>query len=164
MDDDNERFIDVENNPERYGQQESYETIVTKQIGECVKTLSRPLFISTATTSKNSGSVSLGDQREAVINSVDTLRMLMSPFLTSKDESIKIVNETESFINKFGERKIRDKNGVLTQIKDSKEFNQDALVWGELFTYKVKQARKLFEALIKAYHINKTRLAEFSQE
>jgi hypothetical protein len=163
MAEDTERFIDTENDTQKYGQQESYESIVTRQISECVRILSQPLNSQTITRNKTNSQIDTSDRREEVINSVDTLRMLMSPFIEAKSDSDKIYKETNQYIEEFSNNIILE-DGVKIKIKDSKRNNIDSLHWIELLNYKTKQARKLFEALIGSYHANKTKLAQFSMD
>jgi hypothetical protein len=146
---DNESEIKFYDNDDSSGEEskESYETIVLRQISACVTVLSKPQF----KLIDNKNYESYEDIREQIINSVDTLRMLMNPFLRDKDEVILLTNETEGYIDEFSNKKIIE-NGKEIKIKESKTFNQDSLYWNEIINYKVKQSRKMFEALLRAYN------------
>lgn len=105
---DDTQFIDVESG--NYGGgKDSYETIVIEQIGKCVRVLSKEEMEGMYRRKDDGTSAYTEDIREVIINSVETLRMLLFPFISTKKE----YEDVENIINNIKDEAKRIENSNI---------------------------------------------------
>jgi|SRR6056297_1739772 len=142
----------------------SYEEIVLRQIRETAVLLSKEL-IGSRVREENKVFVRTSDLRVQAYNSVDTLRMLLVPFI--KDENTKkkiseIKDEIKEYIEVQGEKE-REIKGRRYKVKNLVQ-DSSSVEYNLLWEFKLEKARELYEILVSSYQKNKAYLASFETE
>lgn len=157
-----EQFIDEDSGYSN--KKNSYEEIVLRQIRETSVLLSKEL---TGSKLKRDNKVFTreDDLRIKAYNSIDTLRMLLVPFIKDKETKNKIKKvkeEIDKYLKERGEKLItvKGKEYKLKNVILEPENIQFNLLW----EFKLDKARELFEILIVGYQKNKAYLASFETE
>lgn len=151
--DDDFQFIDAESDVSGGEGTTSYETIVLRQISHCVNVLSKEEVGGYVETTAKGTQRYVADIREEIINSVDTLRMLIKPFILSgkEDENVKkLINDAEDYKLKLKE-------------KYPKIFNTPA-VRSEYVRYKSLLYREMFSVLLIIFNRERAEIAKMSYE
>lgn len=157
-----EQFIDEDSGYSN--QKNSYEEIVLRQIRETAVLLSKDL-IGSRTKQDGRMFTRTDDLRKAAYSSVDTLRMLLIPFIkddATKDKIENIKEQIKDYLEKIGNKEILlrgKKIKIKDTILDSNDVNYN-LLW----EFKLDKARELFEILVSGYQKNKSYLASFETE
>lgn len=157
-----EQFIDEDSGYSR--EKNSYEEIVLKQIRETASLLSQEL-ISSRVVKKEKVFIREDDLRVKAYNSVDTLRMLLVPFIKdsgTKDKVNEIYEEINNYLKEEGEKEktIRGEKYKVKQLVQ----NSESLEFNLLWEFKLDKARELFGILVQGYQKNKAYLASFETE
>lgn len=157
------QFIDAD---EDYGVGEEtagFEKIVINQIQECAKVLSMEARGGYLKQTKNE-QVYVEDTRELGINSVDTLRMLLGPFMEKKDEEkiTLLYEELKTMLEQFGEKSVVVAGQGVLKIKDMRMLHVEHPILKEIIEGKYRIYRKIFGVLVKIYYERKQEIAALS--
>jgi hypothetical protein len=162
-----EQFFDAES--DSGSDSTSYDRILILQMRKCVEVLSMDRK-SCMTRIKMKGMIEetqIKDIDELIINHVDTLRVLMNPFLTEvKDDVPKILNiqrEIESLDDNLMNKVIIMPTGHRQLLQDMPMPEGHPLI-AVAKQKKSKLYRKMFEYLIKSYHDNEEKIKSYSYE
>ena len=157
------QFIDAEE--EDYGDgTQTYEQIITKQIQRCVDVLSKEVRSGYNKGSNKTGVVYVEDTRELIINSVETLRMLMSPFFKDPTELNKLKEEIENYIKTLEDKKVLQDGGETIRVGDLPVIDKESFIAKQLSEFQMRKYRQMFEVLVNLYHNIKSELAALSYE
>ena len=165
MESNGDRFIDAE---EQYGGDETsnYENTLNKQLQRCADVLSKEWVGGYIKKSKNSEEY-VEDIRISLIKSVDTFRILLSPFIKKEADKKKIKDILESIENYKtiqGERFLQVQGSLPKKIKDMQVLPSDSLPMKELIEFKANKYKDMFELLVQIYFTTKSEIAALSYE
>lgn len=164
-DHDNETFIDADSGFQN--EKETFENIITKQILECTKVLSRDMTPN-PTTAKSGHSIlerPPEDVNELVINHVDTLRMLLCTYTEKHKKELETIDtEIINFEKSIKSRKINVPGKGPMPLGEIKGLNMDNVHWREFIDYKAKRHRNIFQVLILCYQENKAYIKGLEEE
>lgn len=157
-----EQFIDEDSGYSN--QKNSYEEIVLRQIRETSVLLSKDL---TGSRIKQDGKhfIRTDDLRKAAYSSVDTLRMLLVPFIkdgATKDKIEEIKKNIKEYLEEIGNKEVLIR-GQKIKIKDT-ILETDNVYYNLLWEFKLDKARELFEILVSGYQKNKAFISSFETE
>lgn len=167
---DNEIFIDAEGG---FGNdKDSYEVIILKQISKCAEVLSKDMTPGQIVykESKTGTEKYTEDINEIVINHVDTLKMLLSPYLTgteqkdNREQIKKIIDEIDKKKKEIGEREIIIPGRGKTKLSELSGLSVDSVYWRTFVDYKAKKYREIFEILVNCYNNQKAVIRQLEQE
>lgn len=145
------QFIDVEGGSYGGGA-DSYENIVIEQIGKCVRVLSKEEIMGMQRQKDNGTTAYTEDIREVIINSVETLRMLLFPFIGTKKEYgnvNEILKKIEEESTKISESKIK-LNGKTLMVRDAQIPGNHPILL-RYKDFKANQYRMMFGSLMIAW-------------
>lgn len=151
---------------------DSYEVIILKQISKCAEVLSKDMTPGQIIykESKTGTEKYTEDINEIVINHVDTLKMLLSPYLTGTEqkdnrEQIKtIIEEIDNKKKEIGERNITIPGKGIVKLNQLSGLSVDSIYWRNFIDYKAKRYREIFEILVNCYNKQKAVIRELEQE
>lgn len=163
---DHEVFIDADAGFSN--EQNSYESIILKQIQECVKILSREMTGGQVMHKAGPTGVEkyVEDVRELVINHIDTLRMLMCFHIEgkNKEQLETILKEITDYKQTIGEHtKIVPGAGVI-KIKNIKGLSPSDPHWKDFINFKALKYREIFEILVSCYNKHKSEIRKLEEE
>jgi hypothetical protein len=146
----------------------SYEELILRQMSKCAEVLSREMTGGQVVYKQGvTGSEKyIEDVRELVINHVDTLKMLMTTYITGDnlkqykiickeiEETKKEILKTKTIIPGRGEVELKDIKGV----------NVNNPIWKEYIHFKALKHREMFEILVNAYNQEKANIRALESE
>lgn len=164
---DDERYIDAdEHGPEGTT---SYEQEILRHMRRCIDVLSKEVtggVIKTRVLKTGKQENYIEDVKHLIINHVDTLRILLKPFL--KDDDIKKIKKIKKQIKNFKDiidNKLKFVPGIGNiKFKDLTFISVDEPQYKKFYEYKAEKHRKIFELLVYAYHKSKKEIEAFSEE
>lgn len=161
------KFIDAES--DYNGGSNTFENIVVKQIQRCVDYLSKETVggqVKQRSTAQGYKEDYVEDVRAKTINAIDTLRILMDPFIGEdhKKEVDGIIEDIQKRRTAIGERKTLIAGKGEVKIKDLVLVDPNSTYWKELMEYKYDKHRKLFEILVAVYKKKQSDLSKLSGE
>lgn len=161
-----ERFIDADEQEIYKNETISYETIIIKQIQRCVDILSQEEFGGYyKPTVRGEGTTYVEDIKEQIINSVETLRMLLNSFSKEKSEELKEkFDEIKDYQEKLGEETIFVRGDGNVKIKDVGALDKNHPIMKQFIDFKCQKYREMFEILVNIYNRKKLDIAAASIE
>lgn len=154
-----EQFIDAEQSQDYYNQKNSYDDILLRQIQRCVEALSKE---ERGGYFNNDTKVYVEDTREVIINSVETMRMLLTPYIKSNDAVDKIKKSISEYYEQLGNT-IIIQNGQRIKLKDAR-LSPTHELFQRYKDFKVECYREMFEHLMVAYQKKKGEIQALSYE
>jgi hypothetical protein len=162
----NEIFLDADTGFSN--EKDSYEVIILRQMQKCIDVLSREMnggqvMIKAGATGNEKY---IEDVRELVINSVDTLRMVMCTYIegTNKTTLETIQQELDDFKKEIMEREMIVHGKGKVKLSSLKNIPVDNPSWKEYIHFKAMKHREIFEVLVNAYNNNKAKIRELEAE
>ena len=158
-----ERFIDADEQESYAHEIVSYESIVVKQIQKCVDILSQEEAGGYFKQSKYGTEKYVEDVKEQIINSVETLRMLLTPFAKgNKKEVDDIRTEIKDYKKEMGNRRVNIRGKGEVKISELKMLEKTSPFMKEITDFKCQKYRELFEVLVCIYNKRKMEIAAAS--
>ena len=151
-----EQFIDADD--EFHKESNTYEEILLRQMQKCVEVLSKEVIGGYMKKTPSRGGITevyVEDVRQVIINSVEILRVLLSPSLSKKEHKEKlkeIYSNIDKFKKEIKKRKISINGNEKIEVGKLKVIPVDSVVWKEFIEYKSQQYREMFETLIMIYN------------
>lgn len=163
----NEVFIDADAG---FGNESNtYETLILKQMNECIKVLSREMTggqVMYKETKAGGTEKYIEDVRELVINHIETLRMLMTTYIKGDNKKqIEIIKkEIDNYKESIGEMEIVIPGKGPVKIKNIKGLHVDNPIWKEFINFKAQKYREMFEILVASYNEQKAYIRSLEEE
>ena len=165
-DNDNEVFIDADSGFSN--EKDSYESVILRQINECVKVLSREMTGGQVMhkETKTGTEKYIEDVRELVINHVDTFRILICFYIdgTNKEALDQINEEIADYKKAIGEQKILVPGRGEVKVSEFKGLDVSSPHWKDFINFKAIKYREIFEILISSYNKHKSDIRKLEEE
>jgi hypothetical protein len=159
-------FIDAESG--FMNEKDTYDALIVSQIKVCVDNLSKEMIGGHIQYKKDETGVSkyVEDVRELIINSVDTLKMLLVTYMSDDYKKIldKKLKEIENYKAEIMSRTILTRDKGYVKVSTLPGLAVDHPLMKEFLQYKALKYRDIFELLVNCYNKKKAYLKSLEFE
>lgn len=157
------RILDPET--QRYGDKESFEQVVLRQMQRCVDNLSKEVTVGhfkQKQTKQGVVQVWQEDVRHMIINSVQTLMDLMLHYIKGDyEEHIEsVLSEIVAYKKELDSRFITIRGKGKVRVGSLPMIPKDTMIYNDFLEFKVEKYREIFSALTLVYNKHKSQMQE----
>jgi len=159
-------FIDADSG--FMNEKDSYDALIMSQIKVCVDNLSKEMIGGHVMYKKDETGIQkyIEDVRELIINSVDTLKMLLVTYMSDEYKSVlnKKLKEIEDYKAEIMKREMLVLGKGIVKVSTLPGLTVDHPIMKEFLQFKALKYRDIFELLVNCYNKKKAYLKSLEFE